>query len=85
MALKQEDGHFALCPKQEGVGLNRVCILGIFVVNRVRVLSPRRLTYARVPPGKKTTNTWPEFISYSLTSLVNHDCARNLQIGQSVC
>ena len=41
MALKQDCVHFVLCPKQankiEGVVLNRVCILGSYVLNRVRV------------------------------------------------
>ena len=40
MALKQDCMH-VLCPKQanktEGVVLNRVCILGSFVLNRVSV------------------------------------------------
>ena len=40
--FKKQDGvHFVLCPKQankiEGVVLNRVCILGSFFLNRVRV------------------------------------------------
>ena len=39
--LKQDCVHFVLCPKQankiEGVVLNRVCILGSYVLNRVRV------------------------------------------------
>ena len=38
MALKQDCVHFVLCPKQankiEGVVVNRVCILGSFVLNR---------------------------------------------------
>ena len=41
------------CPKQgikiELVVLNRVCILGIFfVLNRVRVSNPQRLTYTQI-------------------------------------
>ena len=40
-ALIQDCVHFVLCPKQankiEGVVLNRVCILGSFVLNKVRV------------------------------------------------
>ena len=39
--LKQDCVHFVLCPKQankiEGVVLNRVCILGSYALNRVRV------------------------------------------------
>ena len=41
MALKQDCVHFVLCPKQankiEGVVLNRVCILGSFVLNKASV------------------------------------------------
>ena len=49
MALKQEDGHFVLCSKQVGVGLNRECIYyRNFFLNRVRGLSPKRLTYAQI-------------------------------------
>ena len=60
MALKQYGVQFALCPKQgsnkiEGVVLNRVCILGFFVLNMVRLLNPQRLTYTQLlieyPPG----------------------------------
>ena len=41
MALKQDCVHFVLCPKQankiEGVVLNRVCILGSFVLNNIQI------------------------------------------------
>ena len=61
MTLKQDGAHLVLCPTQgnkfEGVVVNRVlCILGFFfVLNRVRVLNPQRLTYTQIlveyPPG----------------------------------
>ena len=42
-ALKQDCVHFVFCPKQankiDGVVLNRVCILGCFVLNRASVKS----------------------------------------------
>ena len=41
MALKQDCVHFVICPKQankiEGAVLNRVCILGSFVLNKASV------------------------------------------------
>ena len=61
MAEKQDSVHFVLCPLQgnkiEGVVPSREYILGFsFVLNRVRVSNPQRLTYAqinigRLPPG----------------------------------
>ena len=61
MALKQYGVHFVLFTnkgnKIGGVVLNRVlklrgmykvCILGIFVLNRVRVSNPLRLTYTQI-------------------------------------
>ena len=51
--LKQDCVHFVLCPKQankiEGVVVNRVCILGSFVLNRDSVKpSYQRLTYTLI-------------------------------------
>ena len=52
MAEKQDSVHFVLCPLQgnkiEGVVPSRECILGFsFVLNRVRVSNPQRLTYTQ--------------------------------------
>ena len=48
--------------KIEGVVLNRVYILGFFVLNRVRVSSPPQLTYTQIfveypPPPQESDNT----------------------------
>ena len=58
MALKQHSVRFILfleqCNKVEVVVPNRVCIL-VFVLNRVRVSNPQRLTFTQitglVPPS----------------------------------
>ena len=58
MALKQESVHFVPCPKQgnkiEGIGLNRLCILGSFCPKQGKGLKPSAaLPYqniGRVPP-----------------------------------
>ena len=57
MAEKQDSVHFVLCPlqgdKYEGVALSRECILGFyFVLNRVRVSNPQRLTYTQINIGR---------------------------------
>ena len=61
MAEKEDSVYFVLCPLQgnkiEGVVPSREYILGFsFVLNRVRVPNPQRLTYTqinigRLPPG----------------------------------
>ena len=51
---KQGSANFLLCPNQgpkiEGVVLHRVCILGFFVPNWVRVRAPLHPTMGQVPP-----------------------------------
>ena len=71
------------CPKQghkiEAVILNKVCILRIFVLNRVRVLNAQRLTYIHIlveyspPPtpshkGISTKATW------TFSGLLSQEC-----------
>ena len=52
-ALKQDGVHFVLCPKQgnkvDDIFPCRVCILGFFVLNRVRVSNLQRLNYTQIP------------------------------------
>ena len=56
----------------EGVVLNRVHILGFFVLNRVRVSNPQRLTYTQIfveyPPGNPTTQK--VYIMYGRSQIV---------------
>ena len=44
--------HCVPCPKQgnkiKSVVLNRVCILGFFFLNRVRILKPQLLAYTQI-------------------------------------
>ena len=63
MALKQDSENFSLFPEQgnkiESAVLDRVRILGFFVLNRVGVSNRQRLTYTQIfgrvsptpPPG----------------------------------
>ena len=53
-SVMSPDGvHCVPCPKQgnkiKSVVLNRVCILGFFFLNRVRVLNPQLLAYTPSP------------------------------------
>ena len=53
MAQKQDSVHFLLCPKQghriEGVVLKQgMYFRNFFVLNRVRVSNPQRLTYTQI-------------------------------------
>ena len=70
---KKQDGvlspdgvHCVPCPKQrnkiKGVVLNRVCILGFFFLNRVRVLNPQLLAYTQklveYPLSRNEPSAW---------------------------
>ena len=88
MALKEDGVHFFFCPKQgkqmEGVVLNRVCIVGFFVLNRVRVSNPQPLTYTQLlvehPLGLNTNS--PKKLTLLNNSQLNSVKARDLKQGQ---
>ena len=67
MALKQDCAcfHFVLCPKQankiEGVLVNRICILGSFVLNRDSVKSSAAHLYPNI--GRVPTHRFVVFVT----------------------
>ena len=80
MALKQDCVHFVLCPKQankiEGVVVNRVCILGSFVLNRDSVKPSAAHLYPNI--GRLPTHGFAVLVTTVIAPILAASIFRHL-------